>query len=96
MLFLMNNDVNNSGGVRSMALTLSLLDENSVIGWRVVEALLAPRILSIALNQGARKASTSCHPSNIVILKFKVSAIRSTMQHMNDEQFDEQPFFSRR
>jgi hypothetical protein len=42
-----------------------------VIGWRVVEALLAPRILNSASNQGARKASTTCHPSDIVILKFQ-------------------------
>jgi hypothetical protein len=54
-----------------MALTLFLLEENSVIGWRVVEALLAPRILNIASYQGARKASTTCHPSDIVILKFQ-------------------------
>jgi hypothetical protein len=42
-----------------------------VSGWRAGEALLARRILNIASNQGARKASTTCHSSGIVIRKFQ-------------------------
>jgi hypothetical protein len=48
-----------------------MFEENLERGWRAVEALLAPRILNIASNQGARKASTTCHPSDIVMLELQ-------------------------